>query len=432
MTKSISERALYCQLMSDLLRGEGSLALLQKPGFADDPAVNRALLQQWCYGVCRWFHRLEGIALVLLERPLRRKDLDIYSLILLGLYQLYFLQTAEHAAVNEAVAATETLKKPWAKGLINGVLREALRKREELEARASRDYAQWYSHPEWLLNRIKQDWPANYRDILEANNIQAPMTLRVNLAKISRDSCLASLQAAGIVAVSGLYSHTAITLEKPMPVMDIPGFAEGLVSVQDEASQLVSTFLPLRPGLRVLDACAAPGGKTCALLEAEPELSLLALDIDAGRLVRVRENLDRLGLAARVETGDITTANSPKLQQFDAILLDAPCSGTGVIRRHPDIKILRTPAEVSALKEKQRKLLQAAWPLLADKGCLLYSTCSVLREENEHQIAAFLDTHPDARLIQTPISGLVPGDCGVQLFPRAGGNDGFYYALLQK
>jgi 16S rRNA (cytosine967-C5)-methyltransferase len=418
--------------MTAVLRGEGSLATLQKPGFADHPDLNRALLQQWSFGVCRWFHQLDGMASTLMDKPLRRKDLDVYSLILLGLYQMFYMQTPDHAAVSEAVAAAEKLKKPWAKGLINGVLREAQRRRAELETVVAKDYSLLYSHPDWLLQRIKQDWPGQYRDILDANNIQAPMTLRVNRTKTTPAAYLEMLHAAGITARRGLYSEWAITLDTPKPVQEIPGFAEGLVSVQDEASQLVSMLLPLAPGLRVLDACAAPGGKTCALLEAEPALDLLALDIDAGRLARVHQNLERAGLTARVETGDITAPSSANLGLFDIILLDAPCSGTGVIRRHPDIKLLRTPEEVATLVARQYRLLRAAWAHLGEGGHLLYSTCSVLREENATQITAFLNEHPEAKLQNLNIPGLPEGQCGQQLFPRKGGNDGFYYALLRK
>ncbi len=432
MPKADNERLIYCRVMTAILRGEGTLAQLQKPGFADAGDLNRALLQQWCYGVCRWFHRLDGTAKILLEKPLRNKDLDVYCLILLGLYQLSFMQTPDHAVINEAVVAVDALNKPWAKGLVNGVLREAQRRRVELDTLAETDYSRWYSHPDWLLSRIKKDWPSNYRDILEANNVQAPMTLRVNQLRTDRESFISMLAEAGIAAHAGTLADTAVVLDKAMPVREIPGFAEGLASVQDEASQLVSQILPLEPGLGVLDACAAPGGKTCALLEAQPGLDLLAIDNDDGRLGRARENLDRLQLAAKVEHADILQQNAAISRHFERILLDVPCSGTGVIRRHPDIKVLRSPAEVSALKEKQHALLRAAWPLLETGGYLLYSTCSVLREENELQIMAFLEETNEAKIELLEFMGNSAGKSGLQLFPRNGSHDGFYYALLRK
>ncbi len=426
-----SERQQACAILEPIFRGVGSLAQAFGSGWSAPAELSAALIQELSYGVCRWHHRLQFYAQVLLEKPLRAKDSDVHCLILIGLYQLFYLRIPAHAAIHETVEDAALLGKPWAKSLVNAVLREAQRQREDLLARAERDYSVWYSHPEWLLKRLKQDWPADYRAILDANNARAPMTLRVNLHKISRREYAALLQQHGLPARESMLAATALMLDAPCDVRTLPGFAEGLVSVQDEASQLVAQLLPLAPGLRVLDACAAPGGKTCALLEAESSLTILALDKEERRLPRMRDNLARLGQQADVRCGDITTASFP-VESFDRILLDVPCSATGVVRRHPDIKLLRTEAEVTALCRTQQALLRAAWPLLAPGGYLLYSTCSVLAEENHCQIERFLAEQPTAKIQPLEIPAARPCAAGLQLLPTDGGHDGFYYALLKK
>jgi 16S rRNA (cytosine967-C5)-methyltransferase len=426
-----SERVLACRILASLAQHHGSLASLLTAETLDQ-AHSPALLQELCYGVCRWYPRLQFYLQLLLEKPLRKKDLDVHCLLLVGLYQLLFMRTPDHACINECVATADVLGKQWARGLINAVLREAQRQQAELPARAERDYSAWYAHPDWLLNRLKQDWPAQYRDILDGNNQRAPMTLRVNQCKATRAQCLDLLVSNGVAANPGNSAPYSLYLTQPMDTSVLPGFAEGMVSVQDESSQLVATVLPIAPGLRVLDACAAPGGKTCALLEAEPSLQILALDNEARRLPRIQQNLDRLSLHAEVQCADITQNDAARFGQFERILLDVPCSATGVIRRHPDIKLLRTPAEVDILVGKQHALLRAAWPLLKPGGYLLYSTCSLLKAENTGQIAHFLGAHPDATCMPLQIADAIACDYGMQLLPKAGGTDGFYYALLRK
>ncbi|HWK53904.1 MAG TPA: 16S rRNA (cytosine(967)-C(5))-methyltransferase [Hyphomicrobiales bacterium] len=461
----------YCRILLGIRQGRGSLGSLLDTKTRVQAGADAALLQQWCYGVCRWYHRLDAIALRLLQRPLRNKDQDIHCLILLGLYQLYFMRTPDHAAVHATVEASESLRKPWARSLINAVLREAQRSQQAQQEAGAKDYSQWYSHPQWLLDRLKRDWPHNYRDILDSNNEPGPMTLRVNLLQGSREDYLALLSEAGIVASPDTLAPGALQLAQPVDVRTLSGFLEGRCSVQDAASQLVATLLPVANDMQVLDACAAPGGKTCALLETHPDLRVWAMDADATRLERVRDNLTRLHLNARLRQGDLTrtatlggtgtehangtptrkeAVSEPPAGQppdnpgdpwktatalpshFDAILLDVPCSGTGVIRRHPDIKLLRTPAEVEALRQKQAALLRAAWPLVRQGGHLFYSTCSVLREENEGQITAFLADHADAQALPLNVPGAQETAVGAQLLPRVGGHDGFYYALLRK
>lgn len=431
MARFNSERLQACAILVPILRNEGSLSQAFGSGWQPHQDSSPALIQELCYGVCRWYQRLEFFAQALLEKPLRAKDNDVRCLILIGLYQLLYMRIPAHAAIHQTVEDVVQLGKPWAKGLINAVLREAQRQQAELLTRAERDYATWYSHPEWLLTQLKRDWPAHYRAILDANNTRAPMTLRVNQQKITRAEYAALLLEHKRPARASSIARSALLLEAPCDVTLLPGFSEGLVSVQDEASQLIAEILPLAPDLRVLDACAAPGGKSSALLEAEPTLRILALDREERRLTRMRDNLARLGQHAEVRCADIT-ADSFAVDSFDRILLDVPCSATGVIRRHPDIKLLRSAAEVAALCDTQRALLRAAWPLLAPGGYLLYSTCSVLADENQHQIQRFLAEHPAAQLQSLPQVGAVPGTCGLQLLPTPEGPDGFFYALLRK
>ncbi len=426
-----SERILASHILTSLSLQRGSLASLLTPETLAK-AQSPALLQELCYGVCRWYPRLQFYLQHLLAKPLRNKDADVQSLLLLGLYQLLFMRTPDHACINECVASADMLGKSWAKGLINAVLREAQRRHTELQALAERDYSAWYAHPDWLLSRLKKDWPSQYRDILDGNNQRAPMTLRVNLRKATRAECLELLVHNGIAVTAGELGQLSLYLAQPMDTAVLPGFVDGLVSVQDESSQLVASLLPLSPGLRVLDACAAPGGKTCALLETEPSLQMLALDNEARRLPRIQQNLDRLGLHATVQCADITLAGAERFGRFDRILLDVPCSATGVIRRHPDIKILRTAAEVETLVGKQRALIDAAWPLLEPGGYLLYSTCSLLKAENTEQVTYLRNTHHDAEHIPLTITGAMACENGVQLLPKAGGTDGFFYALLRK
>jgi 16S rRNA (cytosine967-C5)-methyltransferase len=296
---STSERLQACRILEPLLRGDGSLAQAFAPGASDATPLVREL----CFGVCRWYQRLVFYAGVLLDKPLRGKDLDLYCLVLLGLYQLFFMRVPAHAAIHATVEECASLDKTWAKGLVNAVLRNAQRQQAELEERARQDYAAWYSHPQWLLDRLKQGWPQDYRAILEGNNARAPLTLRVNVRKTSREAYLDQLEQRGIGARAGL-APAAVMLDAPQDVLQLPGFADGLCSVQDEASQFAAALLPLAPGMRVLDACAAPGGKTGALLEREPSLQLVAVDSNDRRLTRVRENLSRLQLHAELRCAD--------------------------------------------------------------------------------------------------------------------------------
>ena len=384
-------------------------------------------------GTLRWAPRLQALASLLLERPLRQRDLDIHTLLLSGLYQLLYLSIPAHAAVSLTVAAATTLGKEWAKGLLNGTLRRLQREQETLIERVDQSEEAALAHPAWLLQLLRQQWPEQWQAIATANNARPPMTLRVNRRHGDATGYLARLEQAGIAAATHPMVDSAIALEVPVGVEQLPGFGAGEVSVQDAAAQLAAGLLDLQPGQRVLDACAAPGGKTSHMLEYCPDLSMLALDSEPARLQRVAENLVRLGLSATLQAGD---AGDPSQwwdgTPFDRILLDAPCSGSGVIRRHPDIKSLRRPADIATLAAGQRRLLHALWPLLKPGGMLVYATCSVLPAENALQVASFLQEQPDAREVVIATDWGHAVTAGRQILPGENGMDGFYYACLSK
>jgi len=390
------------------------------------PPRDQPLLAALVLGSLRWHHRLEWQAARLLARPLARGQTALGALLRVGLLQLQELRVPEHAAVSATVDAAELLGARGAKGLVNAVLRRFQREREQLE-RAALDVPEArFAHPRWLIDALRADHPRAWEAILAANNAPPPLWLRVNLLRTTRSDYLAALAAAGIEGVASADVATAVLVPEPVGVESLPGFAAGLVSVQDLSAQRAAGLLELEPGQRVLDACAAPGGKTGHLLETTGGRSeVWAVDRDGTRMQRVRENLERLGLTAELVTGD---AAAPEGwwdgRPFDRILIDAPCSATGVIRRHPDIKVLRRPADVDRVLPLQARLLHALWPLLAPGGRLLYVTCSILERENQAQIAAFRGHEPS---IEPP-----EAVASLQLLPEEAAGDGFYYAGLRK
>lgn len=393
-----------------------------------------SFLKELCYGTCRYFPELDGILAQLLQKPFKAKDRILRSLLLVGAYQLLYTRVPDHAAINATVEAARLLDRAWAKGLVNGVLRRIQRAKASDTPAWSVTETMQYAHPEWLLKQLREAWPEHWQKIADENNTQAPMWLRVNRLLGNRETYLASLQEAGLGAVAGGFTKQSIRLLKPEAVDRLPGFHAGRVSVQDAAAQLAASLLRLEPGQRVLDACAAPGGKTCHILELEPDLKeLVALEVDPTRIPRITENLQRLRLSARLICADAGEVSQWwDGLEFARILLDAPCSATGVIRRHPDIKLLRRRSDIDKLAELQLHLLKTLWQTLADGGILVYATCSVLPRENENTIARFLDAVGDAREI--PIQGEW-GEAkahGRQLLPERDGQDGFYYARLQK
>lgn len=395
---------------------------------------DRGLTQDLAFGTARWQPRLDLLAAQLLQKPFKAADADVQALLLVGLYQLFYTRIPAHAAIGETVGCADKLKKPWAKGLLNAVLRRAQREGEALLADMERDPVVRTAHPRWLQKSLKAFWPEQWEAICAANNAHPPMILRINRRHHSRDAYLALLDEAGISASACQYSRDGIVLAEACDVRGLPGFAEGWVSVQDEAAQLSADLLELAPGQRVLDACCAPGGKTCHLLEAEPGLAhMVAIDLEAKRLTRVRENLDRLKLDAELIACDARdTASWWDGKPFQRILLDAPCSATGVIRRHPDIKLTRQADDIPALAALQGELLDALWPTLEVGGMLLYATCSSLPTENTEVIDAFLARTPGARELDLATEAGLRQPHGRQLLAQEGGHDGFYYAKLIK
>ena len=427
----MNTRLIAAKVLTSVIRdGQSLTAALNNTLGVVESDKDRAFIQALCYGVCRNFHRLDYILSQMLDKPL--KDLDVKALALIGLYQLKFMRVKSHAAVSETVLAAR--KKPWAKALINALLRSYLRGQEGFEQKADNVKSALVSHPDWLIQQIEQDWPMQAQQIFQQNNEQPPMVLRVNLANISQDQYLQKLRDQGIEAEAVSFCRSAILLNKPAVVDILPGFSEGWVSVQDTAAQLAAELLDVQIGHRVLDVCAAPGGKAAHILEHQPKVrELVAVDIDKLRLQRVNDNLQRLKLSAKLIVGD---ASKPEDwwdgQLFDRILLDVPCSALGVIRRHPDIKLLRRAEDINTLQVLQQRIMTAVWPLLAPGGIMLYATCSILKQENEQQIEAFLATNANA--IEVPINadwGLVRR-YGRQILTGESAMDGFYYALIRK
>jgi 16S rRNA (cytosine967-C5)-methyltransferase len=400
------------------------------PRFADPR--DRALLSASLFAATRWWLRLDGALALLLEKPLPPKLRDVRALIVVALAQITVLGQPEYAAVASAVDAVRVLGHPRHGGLVNALLRRFARERATIEATLDRDAVTRTAHPRWLIDALRRDWSDDLDAILDANNREAPLTLRVNRRRTTREALLEKLLDGGIAADAHATLADAIVLERSTDVTQLPGYAEGLFSVQDGAAQRVADLLDLADGQRVLDACAAPGGKAAHALE-RADVALVAIDRDAARLPRIVENLTRLGLAADVREGD---AADPKSwwdgAPFDRILVDAPCSSTGILRRQPDVRLHRRAADIAPLAATQQRILAALWPLLAPGGRLVYATCSVLRAENESVLAAFRAENAGVRSVAVPETyGRAAGD-GRQNLPGSGGMDGFFYAVLDK
>ncbi|MFM1892083.1 MAG: hypothetical protein RLZ44_1160 [Pseudomonadota bacterium] len=393
---------------------------------------DRALAAELAYGSCRWFWRLDALGERLLHRPLPQRERPVRALLLVGLYQLLYTRVPAHAAVAETAGAARALGKPWATGLLNAALRRLQREQADLLDGLDDDPVTRYALPGWLIAELRAAWPQRWEQLCAALNLHPPMTLRVNLQRISRPAYAASLGEAGVAArpLPGL--PAALTLDRALDVQQLPGFADGLVSVQDAGAQYAAPLLDLAPGQRVLDACAAPGGKTGHLLECRPDLQLTAVDLEPARLARVQENLQRLGLPAELRLGDAAAPAADWAQPpYQRILLDVPCSATGVLRRHPDIRLLRRAADIPALAQRQDAILDAMWPLLQPGGKLLYVTCSLMPVENELRIESFMQRHQDVIALPLPGHWGEARGPGRQLLPSAT-QDGFFYALLGK
>ncbi len=388
-----------------------------------------SLYQELVRGCCRWFLALQAIIKPYLRKPFKAKDLDLEIILSLGLYQILFMRIDDHAAVNESVKLVRRVKKDWAKGLVNAVLRQVIRDGVDITATHH-----MISYPQWMQQKITEDWPQNYQDIAQAGNNRAALTLRVDLRRSSTGVILQHLLEQGIKASQHDVVESAVSLEKPRDVTDLDVFNSGLVSVQDAAAQLAAPILSCKPGMRVLDACAAPGGKTAHLLQYSDDLDLVALDIDAHRLQRIEQNLTRIGRSVQIVCGDAQCpADWFEGKKFDRILADVPCSGSGVIRRHPDIKLLRRASDIKQLVEQQRKILSVLWPLLNSGGLLLYSTCSIFKDENERQIEWFVKNHENcAEKLLKSVQWGEERPFGRQILTGQHNMDGFFYACLQK
>ena len=434
MSAGDEARAAAARVVSAVARRGRSLDDVLGPEAATAPSGDRALVAELAYGTVRAYPRLDRWVRLLLARPLPPRDAEIHDLLAVGLYQLEETRIPDHAAVAATVEAARRLGRAQHAGLVNACLRRWQRDGPGLKARVVRLPEVVHAHPRWWLDALAADWPKDWEAIVAAANARAPMWVRVNRLRGSRDAWLARLEEAGGAAEAWPPAPEALCLAAPMDVGALPGFAAGDVSVQDAAAQLAAGLLAPAPGMRVLDACAAPGGKACHLLERCPRIELTALDMAPARLERVRDNLARLGLAANVLAGDAADpAGWWDGRPFERILLDAPCTGSGVVRRHPDIKLLRRPEDIAAMAARQSALLEAAWGMLAPGGRLLYATCSVFRGENAALVSSFLAGCPAARALDLGETGWGRrSGPGRQLLPGEARVDGFYYACLTR
>lgn len=411
-----------------------SLDQVLATGTRDGNDRDRALAAELSFGVCRWYRRLDALVSALLKKPFKPRDRDLHVLLLVGAYQLLYSRVPAHAALSTTVECSRGLGKAWASKLINAVLRRLQRDQAELSDRVDADAAVRFAQPDWLAAAIRGAWPMQAEAVFEALQQRPPMVLRVALRRIARAEYAQQLAAAGIPARPHPSVPSALALDKAVAVETLPGFDDGLVSVQDAGAQLAASCLDLHAGQHVLDACAAPGGKTLELLQSCDDLRLTALDIDAQRLGRVGENLQRGGVAAELLQGDAAQPDGTDwgTASYQRILVDAPCSATGVMRRHPDIRLLRRADDIASLVSRQAAILDALWPLLAPGGRMLYVTCSLLPDENQLQVDRFLQRHADAQAVELPTVPGSPAGKGVQLLPGVDATDGFFYAALVK
>jgi 16S rRNA (cytosine967-C5)-methyltransferase len=444
MSSSAEIRARAAESVAQVVAGR-SLDVLADVG---DTAQERGLFRALVYDSIRWYLRLDALLIRLLARPEQKIEPQVRALAIIGLYQLLYTEIPPHAAVAETVNAARFLGRQRASGLLNAILRRCQREANEMLADIDRNIALRTAHPRWFVDEVRRNFPSGFESVLDANNVRPPFWLRVNRLRTSGSDYRRRLEAEGIAIAASLFDDEALLLERAIDVHALPGFAEGDVSVQDAAAQWAARLVAPQPGERVLDACAAPGGKTCHLLELQPQITeLVAVDVAGPRLERVQQNLSRLGLQAHLVVGDAEQpASWWDRKPFDRILLDVPCSATGVIRRHPDIKLLRRPNDIAALAQRQTALLTSLWPLLAAGGRLVYASCSALRAENAEVVGEFAQRTRDVREV-TPqlVRDLGERELGMKQFATeesqgpgfriAAGTadmDGFYYACLEK
>ena len=430
----MNARILAVKTITPLLADSGSLKYSLKKHILDCPENQRALFQELCYGSMRHYPQLEAIFNLLVIKPLKPKDQDIKALILIGLYQLYKLRVADHAAISETVDVCKQLKKPWACALVNACLRNFQRRSEEILEQCSRQNSFKFNHPHWFIEKLKHNWPDHWEVILKANDGHPPLTLRANTDKVSRETLIKKLTDLGHSSKKTKYSEFGLVLDEPTDITKIEGFNDGLFSVQDEAAQLAALLINGEAGQRILDACSAPGGKLMHLLEINDntKTEIQGIELEQHRAARIHENLIRLGFKCDLHVADATQKTWWDGKHFDKILLDAPCSATGVIRRNPDIKILRKAEDILRVSALQKEIIANLWDMLAIDGHLVYATCSIFPQENEKLIAYFIKNNPNAEHIKIEATWGLEREYGRQLFPCASGHDGFYYAVLKK
>jgi 16S rRNA (cytosine967-C5)-methyltransferase len=439
MSSSAEIRARAAESVAQVVAGRSLDAMADVGATAQERGLFRALV----YDSIRWYVRLDALLSRLLARPQQRLEPEVRALAIVGLCQLLYTDIPPHAAVAETVNAARSLGHPRAAGLLNAILRRCQREGEGLLNSIDADVALRTAHPRWFVDALRKDFGASAESVLEANNARPPFWLRVNRLRTSGRDYRRRLEADGIVVAASLFDDEALLLERAIDVDALPGFHAGEVSVQDAAAQLAARLVAPQPGERVLDACAAPGGKTCHLLELQPQIAeLVAVDVAGPRLARVQQNLSRLGLHARLVEGDAEqTDRWWDGKQFNRVLLDVPCSATGVIRRHPDIKLLRRASDIAALAQRQGKLLASLWPLLAPGGRLVYASCSALRAENAAVVGRFTNEHREAcdrtdlSLSETGLQRFAADESqgpGIRIPAGTAGMDGFYYACLEK
>lgn len=437
MSKSFNPRITAARILDDVIFNAQPLS---SPLNQLKPSQDASFCKALCFGVCRYYFQLDAIIRQLMAKPIKAKEGIVHCLLCIGLYQIIHLRVPDHAAVSETVNAIKQLKKTWAIKLVNGVLRNFLRQQPAILEKVSHNLSVKYNHPQWLIKTLQQAWPEHWQNILAENMQPAPMAIRVNHQKIHREDYLKTLATHHLSAQPHPLNECGLLLDTPCNVDALPGFNEGLCSVQDAAAQLAADYLDLQSGHRVLDACAAPGGKTAHILEKQlSSLQVAAIDMDSKRVEKITDNLRRLDLTATVITADANQTNHWwDGELFDRILLDAPCSATGIIRRHPDIKMVRQQQDIAALCQQQKNLLENLWHCLKPGGILLYATCSILPAENEANMTWFIEQHDDAQVKPLkyaidPITAIKsPQTYGQQILPGQLNMDGFYYCALQK
>lgn len=433
--KVSAARSIALKALKQVFDGQSLSAVQPHTTEQLEDARDRGLANEIVNGVLRWRWQLEFFIAQLLKKPLKKKDADVQLILLMALYELQQCRTPDYAVINDAVELVRHSGKKWAAGLVNAVLRNFTREQDKLIA-SIKDGVARYSHPPWLLEKTKADWPQRWQQILQENNQRPAFCLRVNHLQHTTAQYQQRLSGQGITSGTIAFAGAALKLDQGVDVRTLPGFAEGAVSVQDAGAQLAAELLEVSAGDRVLDLCAAPGGKTCHLLERYPEIeNLLAVELEASRMARVSENLQRLKLESRAE---LTVADARDTEswwsgeKFDRILIDAPCSASGVIRRHPDIKTLRRASDIAPLVKLQSEILDAAWSTLAAGGELLYVTCSIFKDENQYQVQDFLSRTDDACELKIEADWGETCMHGRQLFAGEQDADGFYFCRLKK